>query len=337
MRATIPRRQLPRGSALVPVLFERLRVPEGSDTEARECRPQAAAPPKCLRAVLECSPSVPALLDEDQDMQTRLFPLRQSVVILASLWTGVAAGQVTSLTVYSQSPPADVLPGYVANDFLIDFSGQYTGSWLTVVLTRGHIFQHDHELAGDLAPSQGAILLDPSVAWDTFLANGGPTAEDAASNYHRASDPILPPGREDPPLQFDETGINMRWNPAGGSEILDRSNFLVARITLSDNAQGEAIFRSSANQILGVPVAIFEGLGRSSVLGEPVPGGGGETQIRVPIARGVIGPIPEPSSVLLLGIALVSSLGLGFTRGTNASRTPCPVPGERQMDRTGPP
>lgn len=216
-----------------------------------------------------------------------------------------AAAQIARAVVRSQLPPTPELDGYVANDILLDFAGQYTGSQLIVTLDRGSIY--NHALGMDTPPSEALIELDPNVAWDTFVANGGATANESAGDFQVIGiavniDQINLP-RE---AMFGSHGIDIAWGPSGGHRVFDQEGFLVARFTLSRDAVGEALFIASANQVLGVPMVIASGLiPATGFPGEPVPQGAGEQRFRLPIFRGVVGvTIPEPSTFGILTFSL---------------------------------
>ena len=191
-------------------------------------------------------------------------------------------GQVTALNIVSQPAPADVLPGYVVNDLLIDFSGQYTGSQMVVALTSGSIYQNTSPLGSRTPPPAAAIPIEPALQWDTFVANGGPTAETTIGQFLIGRGEIcahcFPIEDEN---TFTDESIDQTWSPAGGNVILDQTGFMVARVTLSDDANGLLQYLGSADQIIGV--------------GQP-----GRIEM-LPIRNGFI--VPEPSTVGLLVVA----------------------------------
>jgi hypothetical protein len=209
------------------------------------------------------------------------------IAFTAMACTGVAEGQVVALHIVSQPAPADVLPRYVVNDLLIDFTGQYNGSQMTVELTSGSIYQNP--LGGTGPPIAALFLADPTVEWDSFLANGGATAETTVGDF------LIGPGEicahcfpiED---KFTEELIDQSWFPAHDNEILDRTGFMVARVTLSEDATGTFQYLGGANNAIGVAGFPPEGI------------------VSRPIRNGFI--IPEPSTVALLAtgwaVALVA-------------------------------
>jgi hypothetical protein len=223
-----------------------------------------------------------------------------AIVALLVLSCGATAtGQVTALHIVSQPTPADVLPGYVANDIFIDFTGQYTGSQLIVGLSSGSIY-HAPPPAG-ITPPPGALIglpEFPTIQWDTFLAQGGATDEATIGNVGLSGPAIsLDPSWGGGTLRqavFSDLEIDQTWNPAGGTVVEDREAFLVARITLTDDATGIFHFRASAG-------------------GEPGPGPRPGGSVLLPIRNGFV--IPEPSAVALLGISVFGLILLNRTRG----------------------
>jgi hypothetical protein len=108
---------------------------------------------------------------------------------------------------------------------------------------------------------------------------------------------------------FADADIDQSWNPAGGNVIEDQDGFMIARLTLSNNANGMFRFVSSAGGVISVPEIV-------SASGAVF--AGGETGVTVPIVNGVIGEgviIPEPSTVILLGIGLVGLVALKRRNG----------------------
>jgi hypothetical protein len=227
-------------------------------------------------------------------MRLRIVSSRAVLFIFsAAACTNVAIGQVTALHVVSQPTPADVLPGYVANDLLIDFNGQYTGSQMIVELTSGSIYQAPPP-AGNTPPSS-VLFPHPnfeSIQWDSFLANGGLTSETTIGNFGLggAATHLEPMGGGGPQRSpsFTNNLIDQSWNPAGGNVIEDQDGFIVARVTLSDDANGVLGYYASA-------------------------AGVGQQVAMLPIRNGFV--IPEPSTAVLLGIGILGLILLNCRRG----------------------
>lgn len=225
----------------------------------------------------------------------------------------VALGMVVALVSYSfagvnavkvnQTPADGDAAPHIANDILIDFSDQYSGSQLLVTLTSGAIYQ---DAAGGTTPPQQLFVgIIPTLAWDSYVAQGGLVAEDTVN----APDAVSPGGGAvnlggAAGSTFDTSGIDQAWNPKAGVVIADQSDFMVARITLTPDATGTWRFLGSAGGAFGI-------IGDGSVdLG---PGGVNLSDGQDGwIVGGVMGYgiIPEPSSLSLCGLALLGLMGL---------------------------
>ena len=252
----------------------------------------------------------------------KLFAVALTLFATIALMAGTAKAVVTGATVNSFLPEG--LEGYVTNDVLIDFTGQYTGSQMIVNLDSGTIYQNEAAGPGqgNLAPLDVLLNSLPLLAFDTFAANGGPTASANASSFSMSEGAAInvsldnghPEGTLRPGV-FTENAIDAQWNPGGGADVQGPQPFQVARVTLSNDANGTFQFIASADQIIGVPSLTATGLGMGTVNGEQVPGGSaGETRVTMSIVNGVVGGgeiiIPEPSTFVLLGIGLVGMVAL---------------------------
>ena len=175
-------------------------------------------------------------------MRTTLF-----CSVCLTLYSGaVVQAQVTSLS--GGGYDNGVVPNTITNDLSIDFSGQYTGSQLFIELTAGSIYQD--AIGSDGPPNSFLFGIVPSLEFDSFVANGsevsgGPFGEPA----QRGGAVNLGGG---PAAQFDASQANYSWFPAAGNIILDQSDFITARITLSDDAEGTWSYMASANGTFGV-------------------------------------------------------------------------------------
>lgn len=198
-------------------------------------------------------------------------------------FAGMAHGQVQRAVIRSYRPES--LPGHWTHDIFIDFAGQYTGSQMIVELTTGEIYQNT-DLGGNTPPNAALFAVDPTVEWDTFLANGGPTTTSTVGDFGLGGAAIKLDFSGDVsfqrPATFSDNVIDQSWNPAIDTEILDQSDFMVARITLSDDASGTFQYIASAGGVVGV---------------EP------HGTVILPIRNGTI--VPEPSTVILLAFGVV--------------------------------
>lgn len=249
------------------------------------------------------SPSHPAELHR----QSLAVAFATAIILFSA---GTATAQVHRAVIYKHRPA--VLPGYVTYDVRIDFTGQYTGSQMIVSPTRGQIYQNT-TYGGDTPPPAARIDLDPALEWDTFLANGGPTAEETVGNMQLGGAAINIEvdfkGRGSRrPSMFSDMEIDKYWTPAGGNRILDQTDFLVARVTLSEESDGTFSYFAIANQIRGpAEVVLVDGDSRETLMSASQHG------VTLPLVGGTLMIIPEPSTVVLLGLGIVGLFVL--TRG----------------------
>lgn len=136
--------------------------------------------------------------------------------------------------------------GYKVNDLSIDFTGQLFGQQMVVELTSGSIYQNA-SFGSETAPTDALIPIFPEVASDTFVTIGGFTRNTSSSVLVVGGSTELPALAG--PKKFDTAGINIAWAPAPGVVINGGNNFPIARITLSDNANGTFhLFSNSGGQ-----------------------------------------------------------------------------------------
>lgn len=140
------------------------------------------------------------------------------------------------------SPGGAALDGFVTNDILISFEGQYTGAQILVEgLTVGDIFQ-ENSSAVVTPPNPEDIIALPSLAFDTFLAQGSPVL-DGAGQPSLFGEPRPGGGAVDlganESAEFSTGRINQSFFPDGGEVIEDQQDFLVARITLHNSVNSE--------------------------------------------------------------------------------------------------
>jgi hypothetical protein len=204
-----------------------------------------------------------------------------------------AEAQVTDVRIVGRRTESDV-PNHVVHDIFIDFTGQYTAAEMIVALDEGRIFQYAG--GGAQPPNLALLIYAPSRELDTFVAQGsasagGPFGEPVLGG------PATQFGFGTIP-QFGERIINQAWSPAADQEpILDQTGFLVARVTLSDDASGRFGFVAHAG---GLPTSE-------------------QVVIETTIADGIIAGaivIPEPSAVVLASIGLMGLIGVIGCRTT---------------------
>ncbi|QDT67328.1 hypothetical protein MalM25_02250 [Planctomycetes bacterium MalM25] len=168
--------------------------------------------------------------------------------------------------------------GFVVNDLLIDFEGQLFGQQMIVQLDSGLI--HQGIGRGETAPDGRLFIVFPTLASDTFVTMGGAEIATSEDTLVVGSSTVF--SQSDGTKEFNASGIDITWAPATGVVIEDRTDFMVARLTFSDDAHGRIFFYSNS-------------------------GGVGVTFDRC-INGGRINPCPEPTSALLLVLASAACL-----------------------------
>ncbi|TWT47171.1 PEP-CTERM sorting domain-containing protein [Botrimarina hoheduenensis] len=149
---------------------------------------------------------------------------------------------------------------------------------MTVELTRGAIY-NTPSFGGNTAPNGAFVSLVPALGKDSFVTMGGLTSD--------SSQPVLVVGGAvnlpGAPAHFvlNNNQISVTWAPAPGVTIEDQMDFLIAQISLTDDAEGLLRLFSSTDS-------------------------GPPTIYHSPIYNGHIEfyPVPEPASGVLLLAAL---------------------------------
>ena len=139
------------------------------------------------------------------------------------------------------------LDGFVTNDLLVNTAGRLLSFQMFLFLEEGSIYQDP--FGTDLPPTKLAVeAVAPSLAYDTFLAVGSPYANGdygISGPYGKAVD--LPHPRDGAPGKpvIDEQEIDIAWGTTPGEEVTGVEDFLLSRLTLSDDARGHWSFVSS--------------------------------------------------------------------------------------------
>ena len=190
-----------------------------------------------------------------------------AAVVCAGLVSAASAAVTDMRITQVDNTGAPELDGYVTQDVLIDFGGRWTGCQMRIDLDNGTIYQDAFGV--DTPPSAVVIGFAPSLAYDTFVAGGGATQDDALVPIGITGGAVDLGG--EPTAQFDETRINFAWHPQPGLKIENQTDFLAARVSLSDDAAGTWSFLASDGEI--------------STYGGPIDNG-----------------LPEPATVALLAV-----------------------------------
>ncbi len=166
-----------------------------------------------------------------------IFP---SLVTVAAFAVGssTAHGQIMGYSAVrvDNSAGGATLDGYVTNDIRLDFGGRLSGVELLTELDAGAIYQDP--IGGDNAPNEGIISFFPSLAFDTFITLGGPTSATADAAPGVAGGAVGIPGGSNS-ATFGDSLIDISYFPPGGLVVMDQAGYLIARITLSEDAQGQ--------------------------------------------------------------------------------------------------
>jgi hypothetical protein len=131
-----------------------------------------------------------------------------------------------------QVDKGELLPDFVTNDLSIDFEGNLRGHLILLDLDQGSIY--DNAFGSDYPPNSALFPIFPELAYDTFVTLGGPTQQESHP-IEPGSDislPIVPECSILPGCRL------FAGRPATGVAIPSANDFMVARITLSNDAMG---------------------------------------------------------------------------------------------------
>lgn len=193
---------------------------------------------------------------------------------------GAASAQMSG---YSVEEVDNTLDGFRTFDLSIDFTGEYSGSQILSVLSTGTFYQD--AVGSDSPPNAAFFGTFPDLEFDTFFAQGGSTSGTTVGTLGvgGGGGPVNIDGTLTD-LLVDSTTLQAQFNPSGSDFIADRSDFLVARITVSDDANGTFQFLASANDDIPAPNAFGE----------------------LAIVDGEL--LPEPATAALLGLGGLAML-----------------------------
>ena len=203
-------------------------------------------------------------------------PMSWVLVAGACALLGTAAQGALIGVTYAQTTPASPA-GYVANDIRISFGDQWTSiQLLTPTLAAGDIYQDG--VGGNTPPNSAFFPTFPALEYDTFMANGGLTAETTGGVLEVGGAPELGGGSA---LTFTDWKIDATWGPALGSPVSDRTDYIVARVTLKNTVN--SLFQLRVTTIAGQTIS--------------------NTTVDAPVVDGVM--IPEPMSIGMLGTSVL--------------------------------
>ena len=204
-------------------------------------------------------------------MRTWMTSFALGATLLASTSVSAAVTTIAPVDVDNTSGGVN-LDGFVTSDINIDFTGQWTGSQLIINLDSGSFYRDAIGNADGSAPNPVLFSTFPSLEFDTYvIGNPGGGAIDLVGGVASATFPTS-----------GSTTLDQAWNSAAGVAIIDQSDFLTARITLSDDATGTWSYLASVDGDL------------TKIEGNT-------------ITNGSLTVVPEPASLALLSLA-----SLGF-------------------------
>jgi len=204
--------------------------------------------------------------------------------IALSLVVFVAAALPAAASTIEISQTSD-LAGFVTNDFSITTTGTWSRmELLTNGLSAGDIFQHSFG-TGNGGPNPALVAAFADLAFDSFLANG--TLVDDAGHGILAIGGAVDLVGGAAPLTFTDQMVDATWGPALGQNPTNVEDWLTARITVADTANGtfQVLFSDTSKGV-----------------SPPMDG---------VITNGTMTLVPEPSTFLML---TVGSLGLLLLR-----------------------
>jgi PEP-CTERM motif-containing protein len=214
---------------------------------------------------------------------SRFIPFVSAITLTAGSAVANSASLVnvpipagTAINNPASSPSSGTLDGFTSCDLVLTTTSDWTAAALLITLTSGQIFQEGEGFGANGVtlgqPAPGGFGPLPSSEFDTYIfdPHGGAAIVGAAGDVGGDAQ------------QFDSAELDISWNSAG-ADMADTGTFTIARITLSNDAQGTLAL---AFTVAGVESAIVQN-------------------------RIIVGSacIPEPASLALLGLG-----GLGLLK-----------------------
>ena len=205
----------------------------------------------------------------------------RTIAFTLAVFLAAALPAAASTISFSQTDFGD----FVSNDIAITTTGTWSQMQLiTHGLADGDVYQHN--FGGEAPPNPALVASFADLAFDTFLANGTLVDAPATNGILAIGGAVNLGGSAG--KQFGTHNLNVTWGPALGQNPTDIVNWLAARITLADTANGTfKLLSSDTSDGKGMQI-IDNGL----------------------IVNGAM-MVPEPSTFLMLA---VGSLGLLLLR-----------------------
>ena len=244
----------------------------------------------------------------------------RNTLLVAGLIFGAASAQA-GITAFNfvdvdNSAGSPTLDAYSTTDILIDFDSRWTGSQMLILLEQGSIYQNTG-VAGNGPPSLALQASDPSATYDSYVTLNATSADELQANLLTFGGAIDLGGS--PTITFSENGIDAAWSylpsppPVDDSfwaNYQDQTDFLVSRVSLSNDAKGTFTVLASAGGLISTTSGSLDSLSGISSLLADLQVAQDSTDPNAPLlVQGTIQNgafvIPEPTTAALLGLGLL--------------------------------
>lgn len=191
-----------------------------------------------------------------------------TIVCALSLLVGSAHAGITAFNFVGvdNSTGAPALDGFTTTDVRIDFDSRWTGSQMSIVLEQGSIYQNA-SVSGNGPPSLSLQASDPAATYDSYVTLNATSSDELAATLLAFGGAVdLGAGAM---IEFNEDGVNAAWAylppppPVDNSfwaNFQDQSDYLISRVSLSDDAKGTFTVLASAGGIISTTGGTLDSL-----------------------------------------------------------------------------